>query len=105
MPVLLFVDSLGTKQAWQSAGERAAKDVFNRFYRVAIRGAMNAPPGSIIDAMIESDSAGFVCESVSAALHFAVAAATARKFLAVLDDGSGEPRPLDKSLGRWFLRK
>lgn len=68
MPVLLFVDSLGTKQAWQTGGETAAKDAFNRFNRIVIGGALNAPAGSIMDAMIESDSAGFICESVSSAL-------------------------------------
>src|SRR5689334_21773108 len=68
MPVLLFVDLLGTKRAFQLGGEKAATDAFNRFHRIAIGGALGAPPRSRIDALIESDSAVFLCESITAAL-------------------------------------
>lgn len=68
MAVLLFLDLLGARKAWQRGGPSAAKDAFDRFYRFVVAGA-RADAANIVSGAIESDSACLVCADLETALR------------------------------------
>ena len=57
---LLFVDVLGTKNAWKAQGREGVERICEWFGTTLAKVLDGYPKGSLSDGLIESDSAGFV---------------------------------------------
>lgn len=71
MKVALFIDLLGARRKWQEGGVVEAKRAFDRFTSMVISIARKAPPGTILDGGIETDSAMLICNDPVTALTLA----------------------------------
>ena len=71
VPVLLFLDVLGTKSVWSRDGVAGATSVFDRL-RVLVRNQARNNPAVILSGAIESDSAALVCATAADAVKVAI---------------------------------
>ena len=63
MAVVLFIDLLGARRRWHSGGVAEAMPAFYRFKRLVNTASRRAPAGEILDGLIETDAAMFVCRT------------------------------------------
>lgn len=71
MAVILFVDMLGARRRWQSGGVSESMLAFYRFKTMVNVAARRAPPGEVLDGVIETDAAMLVCQTTVEAARVA----------------------------------
>jgi hypothetical protein len=67
-PTLLFVDVLGVKRQWRSAGSKGAKEAFLKFHDVINLALKSFRKTQVIDGIVESDSAAILCAGPKSAI-------------------------------------
>ncbi len=71
MAVILFIDMLGARRRWQSGGVAESMPVFYLFKKMVNIAARRAPPGEVLDGVIETDAAMLVCKTMVEAARIA----------------------------------
>lgn len=69
--VLLFIDRLGVKHLWRTAGRRGAEEAFRQFEEMIVAAVDPEPTSSIAFGGIESDAAALICADIGVATRIA----------------------------------
>lgn len=68
-PALLFVDVLGVKHQWRSAGSKGARVAFSKFHNAIDLALKSVRKTQVIDGLVESDSVAILCTSPKTAIN------------------------------------